>query len=181
MRDLIERLPPFYRNSPEMVTIQASLTGLARELWADRNDWAEQLCPDTATWGLSIWEEAVGIPTDRTRPYAYRRSRVIAKLRGAGTTTVAKIKSVAESFSGGEVEVIEDAAHYRVSIKFTGTLGVPPNMDDLTATLREILPAHLGWSYEIVWNLWRDIAPFTWAEIASLDWDGVKEEDLTEL
>jgi len=72
-------------------------------------------------------------------------------------TTVAMIQSVAESFSNGDVEVTELSERYRVGIKFVGNIGTPPNMDDLTAALREIMPAHLGWDYRYMYLLIRDI------------------------
>lgn len=179
MVNLIDQLPQFYQNSPEMVAIQSYLQILVAELWRNRDDFAAQLCIDTATWGLATWEGALGLTTDATRELAYRRERVKAKLRGAGTTTKALIQRVAETFTNGAVDVIEYASEYRVVIKFTGTLGIPPNLDDLTASLRDIMPAHLQWEYEIRYNLWIDVAPLTWGELAERTWHGVKEEPIT--
>ena len=49
--------------------------------------------------------------------------------------TKAMIQNVAESFSNGAVDILEYSSEYRFEIKFTGTLGIPPNMEDLTATI----------------------------------------------
>ena len=105
----------------------------------------------------------------------FRRSRVRAKLRGVGVTTVALIRDTAASFSNGAVEVTEQAAQYRIKIKFAGTIGIPPNLDDLTAALREIMPAHLGWDYIYVYNTWDAVKAHTWAEIKARTWAAVKE------
>lgn len=138
----------------------------------------KQLNPQTATPdGLAIWEQALGIPIDESRDVSFRRSRVIAKLRGRGTTTVAMIQNTAESFSNGAVAVTEYPKDYRVEIKFVGTVGTPPNMDDLTVALREIMPAHLHWEYIIIFNTWAVTAQHTWAELSTRTWDDVKERD----
>lgn len=67
----------------------------------------DQLCVNTATWGLQYWEKTLGIPVEQGKDLEYRRSRIRSKLRGSGVTTVALIESVAESFSNGDVAVTE--------------------------------------------------------------------------
>ena len=70
-----------------------------------------------------------------------------------------QIQNMAQSFSNGEVEVLEDPARYHFDIRFVGSRGIPPNMDDLTAALEEIKPAHLTYAYIYVYNtygFWTD-------------------------
>ena len=81
---------------------------------------------------------------------------------------------MAESFSNGEVELTEFPLQFRLEIKFVGSVGMPPNMEDLTAALREIMPAHLRWEYVIVYNTWGVTAQHTWAELRNRTWDQVK-------
>lgn len=108
----------------------------------------EQYFVDMAGWGLDQWELFLGIPTDKTKPDSFRRSTIIAKIRGTGVVTVEMIKNVAESFANGEVEVIENVAPYTFKIKFVGVLGAPPNINDLFNAINEIKPAHLSVIYE---------------------------------
>lgn len=178
MKALISRYPDFYTQSPEFVDIQQSLDPEVQMMWNSGDGVKDQLCVDTATWGLEYWEKAFGIPVDVEKNVEYRRSRVRAKMRGAGTTTVALIKSVSESYSNGAVDVIEHPAAYALDIKFVGTIGIPPNMDDLTASLREIMPAHLHWDYIIVYNTWDAVGKHTWSELAARTWAALKESDL---
>ena len=77
------------------------------------------------------------------------------------------IQNMAESFSNGEVAVIEDAANYHFDIKFVGTIGIPPNMDDLTAAINEIKPAHLTYAYIYVYNTHGNLAAYTHAQLAA--------------
>jgi hypothetical protein len=65
-----------------------------------------------------------------------------------GTITVALIKNVAESFANGTVSVTEDNVNYTVRIRYISTIGVPPNLPDIEAALRDIIPAHLAIAYD---------------------------------
>lgn len=175
---LLEMLPPYYGGSPEVIEFQSAVSKETDQAQKAAADLLLQLNVDTATWGLGLWEKAFGLKTEITEPYDYRRSRVKAKLRAQGTTTVALIKSVSESYSNGAVDVIEHPAAYALDIKFVGTIGIPPNMDDLTASLREIMPAHLHWDYIIIYNTWDAVGKHTWSELATHTWAALKESDL---
>ena len=176
MRALIARYPDFYAGSPEFVDLQDALEPEALALWAAQGGLMDQLCVNTATWRLQYWEKTLGIPVEQGKDLEYRRSRIRSKLRGSGVTTVALIESVAESFSNGDVAVTEYPAQYRLEIKFVGTIGIPPNMDDLTASLREIVPAHLQWDYVLIYNTWNMTKLHTWNELKARTWAQVKGE-----
>ena len=179
MRALISRYPDFYAGSPEFIDLQAALEPEVLDLWTARDGLLDQLAVDTATWGLRYWEQTLGLAVEKEKDPEFRRSRIRSKLRGAGVTTVALIESVAESFSNGEVELTEFPPQFRLEIKFVGSVGIPPNMDDLTAALREIMPAHLQWDYVIVYNTWAVTARHTWAELQARTWAQVKGEAWT--
>lgn len=153
MIPFIERYPRFLRGSPEFRDLQQALEPELAELWAARDSALEQLCVETATWGLSFWERTLGLPVDKGAGIDARRGRVRARLRSVGVTTVATVQSVAESFFSGTVEVTEYAGDFLVEIRFFWESGPPPSMDDLTRALREIMPAHLGIAYEMLRNM----------------------------
>ena len=178
MTNLMTMLPIQYVNSPEVTELQQSLQHWADKMQSDRDDLFDQLHLRSATWGLELWERALGLETDISRPRPFRRSRIESKLRGLGTTTKALIKQVAESFSNGEVEVVEYNDEYRFDVVFTGTVGIPPNMDDLTAAIEEIKPAHLAFAYVIVYRTWDMVSHLTWDEAGAYTWDELREGTL---
>ncbi len=179
MRALISRYPDFYTGSPEFVDLQDALEPEVLAIWTARDSLMDQLSVNTATWGLRYWEQTLGIPVEQGKDPEYRRSRIRSKLRGSGVTTVAFIRSVASSFSNGDVAVTEYPSQFRLEIKFVGTVGIPPNLEDLTNSLREILPAHLAWDYVIVYNTWDVTARHTWDELRKRSWESVKGEAWT--
>ena len=143
-------------------------------------DLLNQCFVNTATWGLKYWEELLGIKTNVYKNIEFRRTTIIAKLRGQGTTTKSLIKNVAESFSNGEVEVIENNKNYSFTIKFVGSRGIPPNLADLKNAIEDIKPAHLGVLWEFLYNTWAYANKFTWEKLSKTTWQDLKENDLKE-
>lgn len=147
MRSLASMLPGFLTDTPQDRELQRVL-GLAVEgLAQDKDLTLEQLFPSTASgWGLELWERAWGIPVDRTQSDARRRDRILAKIKGTGTTTLEVIRAVAQSFASWPVEVVEESAQYRFVIWYTGTIGEISHREDLAAVVNELKPAHLDWT-----------------------------------
>ncbi|MFB9328612.1 YmfQ family protein [Paenibacillus aurantiacus] len=168
-------LPSYYADS----SIVRNLTAReAEEL--DRyheavKDVLNQFFVETATWGLAQWERICGIPVNEGKPIDHRRSVIKSKMRGAGTVTLAVIKNVVDSFQNGEVDIQENFGGYEVVITFIGKRGVPPNLEDVKATLREIVPAHLHLKFQFTYLRWEelDAADLTWDELDALamSWD----------
>jgi uncharacterized protein YmfQ (DUF2313 family) len=145
---MIGYLPGYYSLYKEMrYMIQAE--GLEiDDLQQKLNETFDQHFVDTATWGLGRWETELGIKTKAGQPDDERRSVIKSRLRGVGTVTVTLMKSVAEAYDRGSIEVTEQPASYQFTIKFIDTLGAPPNIDDLKDAIEDIKPAHLNVIYE---------------------------------
>lgn len=176
--DLALQLPALYRSIP-FTELQRVLGEMCRRAGQDLDFTLAQLWPQTASgWGLELWETAYGIPIDLSKDEAFRRTRVISKLRGQGTPTVELIQAVAASFANGQVEVVEHQDTYCFTVKFVSVLGVPPNIDDLTASINEIKPAHLSFIYEYLFHQWQKLRAYTWGQLASRTWKDVREGEL---
>ncbi|MGB9903034.1 MAG: putative phage tail protein [Desulfotomaculales bacterium] len=140
-------------------------------LLINMGDILKQFYVETATdWGLDLWEQMLGLASYAGKPDDQRRSRIISKIRGMGTVTVALIKNVAESYVYGTVEVTEQPAAYSFTIKFVDPRGVPPNLADLQAAIEEIKPAHLAVQYQYTYTVWGELTTWgkTWGEINTL-------------
>jgi hypothetical protein len=172
---LIDLLPDYYINSQEVIELQGAFEHWTEALKAAREDLFLQFNVESATWGLSIWEKALGLETNASKSYEFRRTRIMSKLRGSGTTTTAMIQNVAESFSNGEVTIIEYNNENRFEVKFTGTIGIPPNMDDLTAAMEEIKPAHLAYSYVYIYRTNGTLVGYTHGQLAAYTHETLRE------
>ena len=166
-----QSLPRHWAGSPRVEALEEVLGAQLSALRQSEEDVLCQLAPQTAaSWGMDRWEAAWGLTVDRAKPLEFRRSRVIAKLRGQGTTTATMIQDVAESFTNGRVVVSEFPAEYRVEITFVDAVGLPPNLEDLKTAVMEILPSHLAVSYVAQLHTWGEAAKMTWGEAKGLTW-----------
>ncbi|SNT18584.1 hypothetical protein SAMN05446037_104913 [Anaerovirgula multivorans] len=172
---LMKFMPEYYRTSKVATNLinveEEELQSFKKKLEETLN----QFYVDTSTFTLERWEREVGIPVNNTKPAAYRRSVIKSKIRGSGTITVKLIKNVSESFTNGEVEVIENPECYSFTIRFISVMGVPPNIDDLKEAIEEIKPAHLMVEYSYRYLIWNDFdnAHKTWDQwdALNLTWD----------
>ena len=153
MSNLVFRLPRYYQDDPKVSWLERVLGEQAGALRVSESDTLAQLWVDTATWGLDLWEQWVGLPSDRTRPYSYRRSRIKAKLRGQGATTAEMLRSVVASFGfePPQISVIEHPAEYQFEIVLSDLAAVPSDVSGIESAVNEIKPAHLDYwfTYEL--------------------------------
>lgn len=171
---LIDRLPPLYKDSKEIINIQEALEN-ERSVLEDK---VRTLINDLfviTTKNINEWEKFVAIKEDATRSLEFRRERIIAKIRGQGTTTKQMIIDVASSFSNGEVEVIEDFSNYKFVIKFVGVKGIPANMEDLTLTIEEIKPAHLSFEFQYTYRAYDELKIYTNTQLNAYTHQNIRE------
>lgn len=176
--ELIKYLPSFYYNSEEVRNIQASLETENDALQFAIKDLLDQLFIESATWGLEHWEKYLGLKVDRNEDLINRRSRIMTRLRGQGTTTKEMIKNVCRSFTGGEVEVIENSSQYNFIIKFIDIVGIPGNVDYLSESIEEIKPAHLSFTFEYKYNINNVVGGFTHDYLSKFTHNSIRQEDL---
>ena len=88
-----------------------------------------------------------------------------AKIRGAGTTTVAMIKNTSEAYVNGGVNVIEQNAQHKFVVMMASIIGIPPNIEDLRNTIKEIKPAHLDFEIVFKYNIMKDLQRYTHGQL----------------
>lgn len=172
--DIARYAPPFLAEIRELKAIyetEGYAVGLLEHELADLLDQCFIL---TATWGLTRWEEVYGLTTNMALSYEQRREILMAKLRGQGTTTAQMIKETAETFSGGEIEVIEDNPNYHFTVRFIGIKGIPRNMNAFISMLEDIKPAHLSYSFEYRYTTWSELIDRSWNSVRDFAWDGIR-------
>lgn len=154
MRELAYLLPALYRTTGEDAALQSAMEQMAAGAEADTTLTMEQLIPSTVSvdWGLRLWERAWGIPIDTTKTVEQRRERVLGKIKGTGTSTVALLCAVAQSYaSQASIREEPEQSHFVVALS-----GIPEALDSLTGQIDEVKPAHLSWHYAF-----HDAAPET--------------------
>ncbi|MGE8207690.1 putative phage tail protein [Heyndrickxia sp. NPDC080065] len=155
--EIVELYPALIRESPEYLEI-ARVAGKQFDLLeAAIDDVLNQFFIETATWGLAFWEKDYGILTDFKKPIEERRSNLIAKKRGIGIVNKQLIRSTAEAYYGGEVEVTGIPRELEGRVKFISNYGVPSNLDDVKKALYDIFPSHMELIFEFTYLLINEI------------------------
>lgn len=174
--DLSKYVPRFIYNGDIFNRIYKSQEYQLSRLAAQTQDLLNQCFVDTATWGLTLWEEEYGIKTNLNSSYEERREVIKAKRRGQGTCTKALIKNVAEAFSGGECNVLENTSPYTFTIQFVGIKGIPKNMKGLISAIDEIKPAHLIYDFKYTYTSWDylDGKNLTYNDTENVQWDDLE-------
>lgn len=169
-REMLTYLPPYYETSRVMRSILQAQGSELDKLRQALDETLAQFFVDTATWGLPIWEQMLGLPPAEEETIEERRDRVKSKIRGYGTATIRTIKNVAESYDKGVIDVAEDFSKYTV-IRFVDTTGIPSNLEDLKAIVREMVPAHLAIEYEFNFFVWDELEEknWTWDQLDGLN------------
>lgn len=177
--DLSKYVPDFIYNASVFNKIYKSQEYQLGVMYWQIDDLLKQCFIDTATWGLIYWEEEYGITTNLNYSYEERREVIKAKKRGQGTCTVALVKNVAESFSGGECNVIENTGPYEFTIQFIGVKGIPKNMANLINAIDDIKPAHLVYNFKYTYTSWDylDSKNLSYNNAEKITWDDLEIYD----
>lgn len=177
--DLMKYLTSNYQdgeNIRKLIAIEEYELG---ELGAYIEDLERQFCVDTATWGLTMWEQELAIKRSASQSLEERREQIRAKLRSYGTVTVERLQNIAEAFSGGETEIIENPDAFKFVIRFIGVKGIPRNIGALKEIITMIKPAHLTYDWEFTWTWWAYLTDqeVTWNKAGEGSWNDLKTYD----
>ena len=162
--NLTNYVPNFIGQSPNFSVLYGEEQSELNTVNADSADLVNQAFVLSATWGLTDWESFLGIPAN-LNSNVIRISNILAKIRGRGTSTVALVQNVANSYENGQVQVIEHASTSTIEIKFVSDYGIPPNLSDLQKSLSAIMPAHLALLYTYLYAQWGNIQTQTWGDV----------------
>lgn len=141
--DLSRYLPDFLYDDDGFTRVQKALGDEheKQRQWAVETE--KQLFVNTATWGLTDWEEFVGIRTDTSRDIALRRRDILVKLAAPASVTPAWLTDLANRFlRNPSAEVIPHNEEYWFEVWFD--LDDLLSWGDLRAAIKLYKPAHLG-------------------------------------
>ncbi|KZL94377.1 putative phage tail protein [Clostridium magnum] len=149
--DLKSYLPPFLFDSNIFTDLFIQYQAETDNLESDTQDLLNQLFPNTATWGLVLWEQLVGITTNTSINIEVRRVNVLNKLSQIYTMTASNMTDILKKFTDGLVSLIQNYSMYTFDIDFN-VKSKAVSLLDLLQTIETIKPAHLDYSLSINLN-----------------------------
>ena len=182
MYNLIKHLPKYYSKSAVIAAILLPQENELKRILAAVEDAEKQMFISEATTALSLYEADLGITPNLSEDYDTRRNRILAKLRGLGTTTPAALERVVKTYIDGIIRIEEKPSEYTINIKFVTRKGVPGNLSNIEKEISEIIPAHIYVNYVFTYRSWNDVANLigTWGDVAQYTWDGLATKEVLE-
>ena len=147
-------LPKFLANDPAFAETQRTLSWEHEQYRLKVIDFAKQLHPQTATWGLNIWEEELGLPTDLSVDIELRRAKVMAKLLGSSPMTVENTNKLVNLFTDDGKAYVEELPEDGVIKVVIPSQDV--HLDEMRDSLDEMLPAHLAYNFQHIIHIGDD-------------------------
>ena len=145
--NLLRYLPPFLSRDESFKDVEDVLSREHENLRVRLADFAKQFFIETATWSLPDWEIFVGVKK-LSDDLEARRAQVKAKLLGGEVMTIENTNKLLWLFTDGVESYVEEMAVPN-EIKFV-LLDRVLYWQEMFATLREMMPAHLGFNFERV-------------------------------
>lgn len=113
------------------------------EAWQFIEELRLQAFPETATWGITYWEQRYNIPPDESLSIEERRQRVIIKRGKRSPMNPARIERIVRDVTGREDMVTEQNGEYTFYISILpgeSTVGY----QELIDTIKSVKPSHLA-------------------------------------
>ena len=142
--DLARYLPQFLQEDEHFKAALAACSTEHEKYRLLLDEITNQFYIETATWGLADWERILDLRPDASDNYEQRRNRILLKLQGKQTSTVAFLTNLIKRYctEKSKVTVIEDNEHYMFHAEIAdGTVSYADNLLDALNTYK---PAHLG-------------------------------------
>lgn len=113
------------------------------EAWQYIEELRLQAFPETATWGITYWEQRYNIPPDESLSLEERRQRVIIKRGKRSPMNPARIERIVRDVTGREDMVTEQNGEYTFYISILpGESTV--DYQELIDTIKSVKPSHLA-------------------------------------
>lgn len=143
---ILKYLPHFLSEDIRYKTTNNACNDEHEKIRQHIQDCFNQLFVETATWGLDLWEQFLGLPIDKTVDYKTRRAKILSRMNNRQTVTLAFVNYLINLFVADKTGYAVDyPANYALEIM------LPDNKVTDFKALNEILktyiPAHIGWKY----------------------------------
>jgi hypothetical protein len=138
---LIDKLNVIFKNDEYLKELSRASEKEKEEILIMLEDVKNNLSFKTMTWATKLWENELAIKNNESMSYEERVSVIKSKLRGIGKVDEELIKSIADAWTNGAVDV---SFNNGIEVQFTAFIGRPPNKADVENAISEVKPAHLS-------------------------------------
>ncbi|WP_060210496.1 putative phage tail protein [Sporosarcina koreensis] len=142
-RDMLDTLPRYYDDSPEVDAIITTSAEQVDRMRQRARELTDQYYVRTATHGLDDWERVLDLPPRPNSSLEFRRNRILARLNGTAPATVRYLTDVVNAHVADKsARIVEYNGEYR----FEAEINVDNVIDteEIRRDIEEVKPAHLA-------------------------------------
>lgn len=146
-KEMMSFIPWYYLESVIMNEIMDA-SGIEFDNVRDTiDDILNQFFVETATWGLTYWEDFLDLPHDETLTDADRRSRIIQKINGSQTVTLDFLTKLVNQYVADKSGVVADHPE-TYSMEIDIPLIDKERLKKMRQDIDKYIPAHIGPYYK---------------------------------
>ena len=176
MSRLMNMLPFLYQNSKYIRDVQNSLESERDILEKEFTNFYDNLFVESSSWSLELWEKFLDVRSV-SKDIETRKSVIKNKLKFRGVTNKDVILELCSQYGFGQVEISEDFANGKFTIRFISKEGEPDNLRDLINQLDLIIPSHISYDFHFTYVNWNEIEHKTWLDVSEMTWESIKKLD----
>lgn len=176
MSKLMNMLPFLYQNSEYIKSIQNAFENEKTILEKEFTNFYDNLFVESSSWSLELWEKFLDVRSV-SKDIETRKSVIKNKLKFRGVTNKDVILELCSQYGFGQVEISEDFANGKFTIRFISKEGEPDNLRDLINQLDLIIPSHISYDFHFTYVNWNEIEHKTWLDVSEMTWESIKKLD----
>lgn len=164
---LRNNLPPFVWETADMAELlaaqQPQIDRLDKACTAMRGSFfLDSLTPESAT----LWEKQLGFSPAPAWTPERRRDRLKARLFLCPPLTPTGLADCIRLVGGVACTVTENPAYARITVSFTGEMGIPVHIQEIMAEVERVRPLHLTVDYAYLFALLSAFSGCTLGQLA---------------
>ena len=141
--EMLKYVPGYYRNSKHYLAHNNAKGGEFDIIRAITDDMMNQFNPQTATWGLKLWEEFLDLDGEN-KSVEERRNQIILKTLTSYITPIS-LERLLKGIVKTNVWVTNSIVPYTFSIEISTDNNVAVNLGSVIKVVEEVKPAHLAY------------------------------------
>lgn len=175
-RKLIDYLPPFMQEYPEMQYIMGTEQPETDALWNEcDNVFNDQFIHEATEYGVKRWESMLKVTPKGTDTLTERKFRILSRLNQELPYTMMKIKEALTALCGvGNFSIDLQAANYHIEVKLA--LSNKNNYQEVVDLLTKMIPANLTQFVKIMYNAHYVISRFTHGQLTAYTHEQLRSE-----
>lgn len=141
--EMLKYVPGYYRNSKHYLAHNNAKGGEFDIIRAIIDDMMNQFNPQTATWGLKLWEEFLNLDGEN-KGIEERRNQIILKTLTSYITPIS-LERLLKGIVKTDVWVTNNVAPYTFSVEISTDNNVTVNLGNVIKVVEEVKPAHMAY------------------------------------